>query len=40
MIAGQAGTGKSTLKILLQKEKIAKEGEGCAITHKISFIAT
>lgn len=37
MIAGQAGAGKSTLQNLLQGEKIAREGEGGAITFKISF---
>lgn len=37
MIVGQAGAGKSTLQNLLQREKIAREGEGGAITYKISF---
>ena len=37
MIAGQAGAGKSTLQNLFKREKIAKEGEGGAITYKISF---
>ena len=37
MILGQAGSGKSTLQNLLQGEKIAREGEGTAITYRISF---
>ena len=37
MIVGQAGSGKSTLQNLLQREKIAREGEGDSITYKISF---
>lgn len=37
MIVGQTGSGKSTLQNLLQREKIAREGEGDSITHKISF---
>ena len=37
MIVGQAGAGKSSLLNLLQREKIAREGDGGAITYKISF---
>lgn len=37
MLVGQTGSGKSTLQNLLQREKIAREGDGDSITYRISY---